>query len=300
VGAYWHYHPVSSASQDGPESRGGARCARGGHCLNATVEDGELTAAWSDPPSPFCGRDTSLVARSLAGLPAWYVALRVAIGDKPRGRDDKVSGSRAAPVPVRLNVDALIRDMITILCSWDERIADAHQLTRPATWLTRLRRDEVTIPATVGALTPRLPDLLQLPPSPMWRTCSLHAAAALPAGTPGRVHPLAGYAEVFTELDGTGAGLELLRLDYRCRRVLGHTTPPPVRLDGVPCRQCEALALEVAPEPQYRSLCADCGHLMSHAEYRDWARQYAAWARQRVMSGDLEPNDPAAYQKIAR
>jgi hypothetical protein len=276
-----------------------ARCARGEHCANATTDDGATVAAWADLPSPFCDRDTGTIAHVLTGLPEWYVALHLNMGEKPRGHHDRVSGgSRTPPVPVRLDVDALIRDMVLILMSWDERIADAHQLTRPATWLSRYRRDQVTIVATVNALTPRLPDLLQLPAQAMIRMYSLSAAADLPKGATGRVHRSAGFAEVYADLDGAAAGLELLRLDYRCRRTLGHTLPPPIQLDGMPCKRCEMLALEVAPEPQYRSCCAECGDLLTAGEYREWACRYAAWARQQVEAGGLIPNDPPTFTKI--
>jgi hypothetical protein len=228
------------------------------------------------------------------------VALHIALGQKTKGRQDKISGgSRNPPVPLRLDVDALIRDMILILCSWDERIAEAHQLTRPATWMSRYRRDQVAIVATVGALSPRLPDLLRLPAMPMVRVYSVAAADELTSDWIGRMHRLAGFAEVYADLDGAAAGLEFLKLDYRCRKTLGHTLPPPIRLDGVPCKRCEMLALELAPEPQYRSACAECGDLLTATEYAEWACRYAAWARQQVEAGDLEPNDPIEYAKLA-
>jgi hypothetical protein len=288
------------------------RCARGDRCADATTtieDEGRLTAAWADMPLPFCPRDARAVSRMLYGMPGWFVELRQAIGEKPRGITDKVSGSRAAPIPVRLDVDALIRLMVVVLCSWEERLADVAQLTRPATWLSRYRRDQVSIPAAVKVIGPRVDDLLQLAVQPMIRTIPIDTKAADAAALEtvragkltGRAHRSAGYAEVYADMDGAAAGLEILYLDHRCRQTLGQTPPRPVVLDGVPCRNkdCEMLSLEVAPEPQYRSECGECGDLMSADEYARHTRRYATWARSQVAAGNVEPAHLDDYRKAA-
>lgn len=293
-------HYQQHHENEGRESRTAGRCARGEHCGSGQPgEDGEFAAAWADPPLPFCGKDTRAITRTVLGFPERYVLLHMALGEKGRVTDDRVSGSRTPPVPVRLDVDALIRDMILVLCSWDERVADAAKLTRPATWMSRYRRDQVAIPATVATLAPRLGEVLCYPAATMIRVCSLKAAAQLPPSQVARVNGTGGYAEVWADLDGAGAGQEFLRLDRRCRHVLGQTLPPPAGLDGIPCRHCDALALQVAPEPEYRSQCSECGDLLTAGEYREWVGNYAAWARRQVAAGDLEPNDLPAYAKIA-
>src|SRR5690606_1776348 len=79
--------------------------------------------------------------------------------------------------------------------------------------------------------------LLALPEEPMLRTMPLHQAATLPPGTTGLVHPAAEYADVILPLDGTQAGVELLELHHRIRRMLGETRPPARHLP-TPCRCC--------------------------------------------------------------
>jgi hypothetical protein len=187
---------------------------------------------------------------------------------------------------VRLDFDAIIRDMILILMSWDERISDVQHLSRPYTRLSLRQRDEVVLPAAVVTLTAHFDRLLVLPPQPMMRVRSLRSVADLPPGTPSRVHADAGYAEILVDLDGTSAGLELIDLNYKARRALRATNPPPEKLDGVPCRQCDHLALERAAPSRsedstdYWSECALCGNLLTRDEYVAWVRMYAAWVQE--------------------
>lgn len=276
------------------------RCARAARCTDrALTADGELTPAAADPGLPFCRADIHAITRALTGMTERYVHLHTQIGLKGQGGGVRVTMSKTAPIPIRLDVDALIRHMIVILCSWDERIAAQARLSRPDTLLSRCRRDQKIIPAAVAALSPRVTVLLQLPPETMWRAVTLRAAADPPAGAVTRLHKHAGWAEMLTDLSGADAGLELLDLEHKCRATLGQTLPPPVALDGVPCRRCELLGLEVAPEPQYRSVCADCGDLLTPEEYREWTRRYSVWARGQVTAGDIEPADLVSYTKIA-
>jgi hypothetical protein len=281
-------------------ARPAVRCARGEHCAAATTDDGGATVPdWADSPVPFCRRDTGQITRAVMRLPEQYVLLHMALGEKTRLADDRVSGSRTPPVPLRLDVDALIWDMVLILCSWDERVADAEKLTRPATWLSRYRRHQVAIPATTATLAPRLRDVLCYPPQSMFRVYGLKAAELLPADQVTRVNTAGGYAEALVDLDGAGAGLEFLRLERRCRHALGQTLPPPADLDGIPCRRCDHLALQVAPELEYRSCCSNCGDLLTPEEYKTWVDRYAAWARRQVCAGELNPADVRAYAKLA-
>jgi hypothetical protein len=219
-------------------------------------------------------------------MPEKYVELRTQLGAKSQVTEDKVSGSRTPPVPVRLDFDAIIRDMLLILCSWDEAVACAERLDRPYTAASLRRRDEVALPAAVTTLVAHFDTLLGLPRQPMARIRSLRAAADLPAGTAGFVHEDAAYAEVNLELDGADAGLEIIHLHWRARSALRMTSPPPEKLDGIPCRKCEMLSLERAAPPrspegaEYWSECAQCGHLMSRDEYVQWVKLYAAWVNE--------------------
>lgn len=284
-------------------ARGARRCAREGRCADALPgEDGTPAAAHAEDGLPFCRRDAAAVYRALGWMPHRYVELRIQAGDKPAATGPRVTNRAVhAAAPISLAADALIRDMVTILSSWDERIAAADNLWRPDTALSRARRDEKVIPAAVAALLPRLRQLLSLPPEPMTRYTTIRAAALAPPGTPGRVHPAADYAEVADELDGAAAGLEFLALDWQCRSRLRLTTPLADRLDGIPCRveTCFQLALEVAPEQEYRSVCTACGDLLTPSEYREWVTEYSRQAYAQVMAGKFTPVDPVTFGRLA-
>jgi len=263
--------------------RSARRCARGERCPGAQPdEEGVLQPDWA-VEGGFCLRDYRHIARCLDELPEKYVDLRSQMGAKNQQSDDRVSGSRTPPVPVRLDYDELIRDMLLVLCSWEETLRSAAHLTPLDTIMSRYRRDEVALPAAVSVLTAHFDRLLALPSAPMRRIRSLRAAAEMPEGTPGLVHPVAGYVEVVVDLDGTDAGLELVSLHYRARSALRQTNPPPEKLDGIYCRQCEQLSLYRAAPPrtpegiEYYSECNNCGHLMTIQEYRQWVQLYHAW-----------------------
>jgi hypothetical protein len=228
-------------------------------------------------------RDYRHVARCLDELPEKYVDLRSQLGSKTPQGDDRVSGSRTPPVPVRLDYDELIRDMLLILCSWEEALRTAAQLTPLDTVMSRRRRDEIALPAAVTLLIAHFDRLLVLPSAPMRRIRSMRSAAELPEGTLGLVHPAGGYAEVILDLSGADAGLEILSIHYRARSALRQTSPPPEKLDGIYCRRCEQISLYRAappssPEgPEYYSECDNCGQLMTREEYIRWVRLYHAW-----------------------
>jgi hypothetical protein len=197
-------------------------------------------------------------------------------------------------VPLRLDVDALIRDMVLVLCSLEERVRTAAALTPMDTAASRHRRDEVAIPAAVTVLSAHFDKLLGLAPATVTRIRSIRAAADAPAGTAGRVHPVAGFAELLVDVDGPAAGLEIIHLHYRSRSLVGATRPAPEKLDGVPCRRCQVLSLERAAPSRtrtgvdYWSECCECGQLMSREEYLAWVKMYAAWVKTQQTAPLLE------------
>lgn len=290
-------HDSQRAPARGSTGKIGRRCARGEHCPGAqAAEDGSVTPDWAEYDSPFCRRDRDHAGRCLASLPEWYVRLRAGLGDKRQQSDERVSGSRTAPVPVRLDYDALIRDMLFVLCSWEERVREAAELEVLDTELSRHRRDERSLPGAVTVLTAHFGLLLSLPAGPMRRYRSMRSAAQLPPGTPGIVRPLAGYAEIVLPLSGADAGNEIMHLHYRARSSLGETRPPAERLEGVPCRQCDQVGLERASawsasdaaDTDAWSECSACGHMMSRREYAEWTEMYAAWAEEQQAVPALE------------
>ena len=285
--SYW-VHSQDAIGDDEPQARkrqGQRRCARGEHCADVeTGEDGAPVAAWAE--RAFCDRDTRQIARCLTGTPEQWVALHQEIGHKQPGAGDKVSGSRTPPIPLNATIDALLREYVAVLASWDERVRMAAGLTLVDTGLSRKRRDAVAVQAMTRLLAAHLDRLLALPPEPMARSFPLarDGSVIMPRGevpedVPGFIRPIAGYADVTLVLSGADAGLEILALHHRGRSLLGQTRRPPVKLDGVPCKQCDLKELaQPADRPQYKSECASCGHLMTPQEYASWAGQYKAYA----------------------
>jgi hypothetical protein len=276
------------------------RCAREQHCGDAAPgPDGRMAAAWAHPGYPFCRRCISAIARTLDAMPQRYVWLRIHLGDKTASRAERVTMSKEAPMPLRLDIDALIREMVTVLCSWEERVAAAENLSGPDTDESRSRRDEVAIPAAVRVLAPRLPVLLALGPEPMARAVTITRRTPPPAEGTVRVLKPGGWAIDNTDLSGADAGREIFRLAWMSRRLLGETMPPAVPLDGIPCKACDLVqALEVCADPRYRSECSECGDLLTSAEYLDWVRRYSAWARGKVTAGDLVPAHMDDYRAL--
>lgn len=94
-----------------------------------------------------------------------------------------------------------------------------------------------------------------------------------------------GWVTILDELGGVSAGDEILDLHWRARRILGETRAQPEAFDGVPCRNCDELALERAEPPSDPSLpamhsrCAACRDEMDREEFAQWAERYAGWAR---------------------
>lgn len=168
-------------------------------------------------------------------------------------------------MPYSTETDALLRSIEESLVSWEERVRVVNRLAAIDTALSRRRRPGVAVSQAARVLGAHLDALLALLAGPMVR---VRADAA-----------------VIEELDGADAGLELLELRYRARKILGETRPQRETLDGVPCRTCDELALERADlvpgresEAPY-SRCGACGDQLTRPEYDDWAARYAAWAR---------------------
>jgi hypothetical protein len=279
-------------------------CARREHCGDAQPDENGLVSARAKPGLPFCARCVGAIGRALAAMPQRHAWLRARIGEFPaRAARVWVSGTRDPRCAViRLDVEALTRDMTETLCGWEERVADAEGLHRPGTALSRRRREKVALAGAVSTLgiPERLEVLLGLPPAPMARYVPLtRRMTAPPPGVTGWVHKTAGYMVINEDRSGADAGLDILSLSWQARRLLGEVIPPPERLDGVPCRACGALALEACAEPEYRSWCAQCGDLLTPGEYLDWIRLYAARVRRQVAAGELEPADPAGYERAA-
>lgn len=237
-------------------------CARGDRCAEAeSINTGggrrELHPALGY--RAFCDTDRGLVLRCLEGLPGHHAELGDRIGDKVGTSGPKVSGSKNAPVPINLTVDELRVDLDNLITSWAERVYEVAHLVGTA-------RDFARMCEILGG---HLDALLALPAEPMTRFIPLADADDLPDGTPIRRNHWAGYAQVVLDLSGADAGLEILRLNARCRWILGHTGKDQ-KITGR-CFSCDQLDVLVRPDSAAgladHAECSACGTRYFGAEY---------------------------------
>lgn len=255
-------------------------CLRGTWCSASTVtiaDDGTQGTAPALTHAPFCDKCRLGVLRTLGGIPELWVRLHCELGNKGQASERVTMSRRSAWLPLRADIDALLREHLDILASWDERVRMAAGLVLPDTQEQRKRPDHGRMVAAFCAtLAAHLDRLLGLPAGAMSRSFPLHDLSRIPEGAYGRTNRAGGYAEVLVDLSGADAGEEILSLRYRSRLVLGETRMTE-RLD-VPCPDpsCDLLMLVRVQGSDYEAECLACQRLMTADEYRQWVRLYAA------------------------
>jgi hypothetical protein len=279
------HRPGYITPQPAPGDDGQQPCRRDGWCASSQIvydtPDGTGRRVPEYGPRPFCSRDALLVERSLTELPAQYVHLSAELGN-PSGRSSSIRVPFGPRVPLRVDVEALMRLISESLTSWHERVAAAASLTFPAGY----RRDGYAVQRATDVMAERVAAVIALPPEPMTRSVDIRDLAAFPDDTPGVVH--AAFAEIVVDLDGGDAGMEILNLRYLARATLGETRAKPEELVGVPCHDCGWRAVYRAElpshedEPVWWTECARCGDRMSEETYREWTALCAAYERNKV------------------
>jgi hypothetical protein len=277
-----------TSRQDSGGEGGDRLCARGEWCASGAKQrrdDGTFTRAPSTCTRAFCEKDWGLTARCLDGLPTLHGRLHAAIGDHVV-REIVLRVPFGPTVPLRLDVDEIMRLIVDCVMTWHERVADvAPTLTpiRTRDWRERSlgMRSGDQLPHSVKILAGHLTTLLGLPAAPMLRPSASPAAKAVYAAEIVR----AAGETVLTIAAGETAGNEILRLDWLGRACLLETPAPVERIIGVPCKECERRALvRAAPpqhegDPEFASCCRYCGDLLSPDEYAEWAALNAAYHR---------------------
>lgn len=231
----------------------------------------------------FCDPCRIRIGACLDELPSAYVRLAAAIGDPPRrGRLVRIPfGPR---MPLQPDIDALMRYMADVLGSWHERVAAVAHLTPPDTEASRADPAR-TVEHAVEILSVHLTVMLALAPEQMARVMTPADADAW-AGDPETVTVVraSGEAHVLRPMSGADAGNEIIDLHYQARRIVFETKAQAESHDGIPCRNCEDMALERAEPPSdpnlpaMKSRCASCGDMMDDAEFKIWVDMYAKWA----------------------
>jgi hypothetical protein len=264
-----------------PGEDGMRDCARGDWCSGYTIitEDGKGVRKPGRGYQPFCRKDRRLIETDLSQMPAQFVYLAAEIGN-PARTGQVVHVPFGPRIPIRLDIDTLMRAIVECLSSWHERVAERDSLTYPTAKTSKLQRQMVAVRNAERVIVNRIDALLVLDSQPMARTRRVMTER----------DPKGRSTEDITEnedLDGIDAGMEIFTLRYLCRAVLGETKARPDDLLGVPCRreECDKIALcraELPSDPKvaaWWSECGVCGDRMDEDEYREWTRWYAAWAQ---------------------
>jgi hypothetical protein len=288
--------PVTSGEQRQDDDAG--ECRQRQWCAGAVAacgEGGEQARRGAPTYQAFCPSDRGKVAAALAAIPRDYAALGAELGN-PGQAPGAVRSPFGPRIPLRLGIEALMRAMAESVTSWHDRVAGLYSLTELPDRdgeSRRIARDGWLVDRAVRVLSPlgeesRLDALLALAPEPMRRAATHRLVQLLGDDAPdGTVR--SGYVSLRPDLDGGDAGLEILRLRHMTRAVLGETRDRPAELLGIPCRreECDMLALRRADLPDDPgedppwSACAVCGDILTEAEYRDWVKRCAQWARAR-------------------
>ncbi|MBG0828537.1 hypothetical protein HS041_12235 [Planomonospora sp. ID67723] len=272
---YWIHSAPSDYRDDLRE------CARADRCANPRIEtaDGKTTRLPALTPRAFCDSCRLTIAKALSDLPELFIRVHSCLDKSGQtSAGPVVSVSKSAPVPVSLPADELLRLVLAVLVSWEERVRAVANLVELDTDTSRYRRDGVALTQAWTTLATHLDVLLALPEEPMMRAVSLREAAALPPGTKGLVHRTAGYADVFMNLSGADAGIEILNLTWRCRSFLTDTRPKPRHMSGVPC-DCGFCDLYEALDDDGQfagATCKRCGNEYTGDAYRDLTKAQEA------------------------
>lgn len=218
--------------------------------------------------------------RTLADLPEQYVHLYLAL-PKAGGSGERVSGSRDAPTPLSLRVEALMRDIVAGVTEWERQV-------RSAAGLVPVRRAPQGGGAPVAracrTLTAHADTLLALP------TCRVREwdpeagkKGVLPGahfrGDATKLGRMAiprseapDGAWVWAERTGAEGARELNRLGGRAFAVLGalrlvHRLP-------VPCPACGVMAL-TREDGASEVRCESCGITEPEGRYQHFAKAMA-------------------------
>lgn len=219
-------------------------CRRGPHCAGR-----DPAGAPAPTPRPVCDRDADELVRVLGELPELFVHLRLAL-PPCGGVGERVSGTRTPPPPLRLDVDALMGELVGITAYWAAEVAAVVGLTTPPRRIDGVQRarDGWALTLACAMLRPRITVLLAL--APRW--------------VDGDPEPV--------ELDGGDAALELFTLHHRTRSVLGRTRL--VHRFREPCPHCAVKTLTRADGAD-AVLCDSCGQSLTLDEYEALADAYS-------------------------
>ena len=255
-----------------PDDDGQRECARAERCLDSRSVpngDGTYITAGALGYRTFCDACRGHIVRCLEQMPGYYQDLREILGDKSAGHGERVSGSREHPIPLNVTVDSLMGELIASVHVWAARVAFTAGLKSVPETMPRAYVD-APFEGLCGMLAAHVDVLVSLEAAPMGVQISLVEADELPADADVIRHYDAGYAVLTDWRSGADAGLDLCRLNNRCRNVLGHTRADEP-IEGR-CFECGILGSLVRPDSSEGILdyarCRSCGTTYTGADYK--------------------------------
>lgn len=284
---------IHTADTQGAGDDGQRPCARGDRCLNSTAVQ-QPDGSWRREPAlgyrAFCDACRGLVLRSVEQMPGYHADLRAQLGERYTPNGPKVTGtSSPARPPLNLAFDALAREVYYVASSWAGRVVLVAGLHTADVDRGGYAYVDDPLQRMCETLAVHVDVLLGLEIEPMTRFMGNVDADEI-ADEP-FVHRVqrnfhTDVAAVLLDLDGADAGLELLRLNGRCRWMLG-LTGADVDVP-VPCWSCDQRGTVVRPDGSAGladfALCRACGEhyyadrftrLMAEVYEREIARQQA-------------------------
>jgi hypothetical protein len=310
-----HLRMATREHWDG-EDDGGTACACGRWCAE---RDYQGNAAYG--PRAFCETDTVYIGDAIRGLPEAYAELSLRLA-KTGQQEERVSGSREAPLPLNLEAETFMRHIMLVTLTWEEIVRSAACLSNPDLCTacdgdgTRDGRD---CPACRGSGVVRSRDGVALQ-----RACellagqdrdrtghlgtllSLEAAEVvrpvpgskrLAELEPGKVVSIDSSGDAWQQgkMTGTAAGLEFLRLNGRARGMLGLSRQRR-RITEVPCDGCRGKTLVQSEakaggwEPAVRCTACSTAYTGTHYDLlmgRVYQAQLAALEKDRTRKAQL-------------
>ncbi|MGS2645874.1 hypothetical protein [Streptosporangium sp. G12] len=231
-------------------------CARASRCSDPRIEtaNGKTARLPALTPRAFCDSDRGVIARDLNDIPILFVRVHMELGGSQQAANGPVvSVSKSAPTPVSLRADELIRLVLAILVSWEERVRRIARLTELDTTTSRRRRDGVILSQAYTILAAHLDALLALEAEPMMRDGEL------------------------VDLGGADAGLDVLDLAWRCRAFLTETSKAARHLQGIPCYCGFCELYEILEDGQFAGAkCRQCGQDYNAGTYKELTDEQSA------------------------
>lgn len=228
------------------DEAGSTPCACGKDCAERDYQGNPALG-----PRDFCATDERYVRSAVRALPGDYASLSVLLAKSGQQEEKVTGGGREAPVPVALDIDAFMREMVMVAVSWEEQVRASASLSDPEEgndegrrrWRdgTALQR-ACDLLAGTGDNPGYLTMLLSLEPEEKRRYVPGNTMLRdLAPGTRITIDS-SGDAWGAYEVGGTYAGLEFLRLHSRARGILGLTRQRR-KLPEVPCDRCGSRTL---------------------------------------------------------